>query len=433
MAIHKLPANFVEVRKRGVHNDGGGLYAQVGKDGETGSWIFRYRYNGRQRYMGLGSFNTIGLAQARELARQCREQVKNGTDPINARDDAALAQRLAAAKRVSVAACFEQWAKIQNWVPSTLYSVRNRFNNHILPKLGNLPVGAITTDLLEQVFSPIWETIPVQTKHAIRDMSAMLDWAIDAKDYHPGPNPMRKLKLRLKPFDCVHTIQNYRALPWQQAGAFVAQLRAFTAGTRKPERPLSAYVLEFTILTGVRSHQARQMRWNDIDPDKREWQCEKHKTVKKTKAPHIIPLSDAAWAILEIMRDWQSRDEMRSDHVFVHCSEGNSYYQPKKQRWRGRIMSPTTASVFLHESLKRPDLTVHGFRTTFRSWAKEMGWPFEDAEMALGHAVGNQVQQIYLRQAMRLNERRKLMEAWAEHCNRTEPLDAKVIPMKRKA
>jgi integrase len=434
MAIHKLAANFVETaREKGLYNDGGGLYAQVGEGGKARSWVFRFTspVTGRKREMGLGSFDTIGLAQARDEARKCREQVKSDIDPINAREDAALAQRLEAAKRITFAACFEEWIQLQDWTPRTRYNITRPFESYVLPKLGNIPVSAITATLIEQdVMDPIWEKIPVQAREVLRNLKAIFDWATDAQDYRTGANPVHRVQARLKPFSRIHTVKHHRALPYEEMGAFMAQLRNYISGGRRPERPLSSYVLEFIILTACRTHQARELRWKpDLNPTTKVWLCERHKTVKKTKEPLIIPLSDAAWGIIETMRELQDRDGLASDYVFAHTFEGNPYYKVKRKRWRGEHLKATTVRLLLSESLKRPDLTVHGFRTTFRSWAGEMGWPFEDSEMALGHTVGNQVQQIYSRQMTRIGPRRKLMEAWAEHCNRTEPLDAKVIPI----
>jgi integrase len=449
MAIHKLDANFVETaskKKKGLHNDGGGLYGQVGEDGETGSWIFRFvsPVTGRQRYMGLGSFNTIGLAKARDEARKCREQVKADIDPIEARKAAAEKQRQEMAKettkRRTLAECFEQWTKLQDWAEKTLYGVNNRFNNYVRPKLGNLPVTTIDADLIEEVVAPIWEITPTTGKDILRELGRMLNWAADALELPVDTNAVRRVRARLKPFSRVHEKKPYRALSWQEMGAFMARLRGYISPGRRNEHPLSADALEFGILTAARSHQVREMIWDDIDPRRRVWKCLKHKIVKKTKKPLLIPLSGDAWTIIERMHEQQARDGLASDYVFAHTCEGNPYYKPTRGGWRSQPLKPTTMRAFLRDSMQRPDLDVHGFRKSFRSWAEENDWPFNDAEIALGHIIGNSVQETYREQVERLEPRREMMEAWAEHCRRIKPLDAKsrpkplkakVIPMKR--
>src|SRR5258708_1715870 len=116
MAIHRLKPRFVEtVKAKGMYADGGGLYLQVGEGGGAKSWIFRYHVEGRgDRQMGLGPTHTIGLAEARERARKCREQRLDDIDPIEARDAARLAQRLEAAKQVTVATCADEWMELKS-------------------------------------------------------------------------------------------------------------------------------------------------------------------------------------------------------------------------------------------------------------------------------------------------------------------------------
>ena len=77
-----------EGKRRVVIADGGGLYLQVthSPHGPGRSWVFRYKLKGRTRTMGLGSANTVGLAQARAKARQYRQQVVEGIDPLTERD-----------------------------------------------------------------------------------------------------------------------------------------------------------------------------------------------------------------------------------------------------------------------------------------------------------------------------------------------------------
>src|SRR5438046_4352010 len=128
MAIHRLEPRFVAtVRAKGVYADGGGPYMQVGEGGGAKSWIFRYYVEGRgDRQMGLGAAHTIGLAEARELARLCRMQRLNGIDPIDARNAERLAQRLEAGKQVTFAVCVNEWMKRKSkeWEPSSERYVR---------------------------------------------------------------------------------------------------------------------------------------------------------------------------------------------------------------------------------------------------------------------------------------------------------------------
>jgi integrase len=220
-------------------------------------------------------------------------------------------------------------------------------------------------------------------------------------------------------------------------------MRWLLAGKRSATKPLVAYALEFLILTAVRKGQAVGARWEDIDFEDRVWDCppEGHKTGKKTGQYHIVPLSDAAMAVLEKMKELQRGNE--SEFVFPGGS-------------RSGHMSVAMVNIFMkrfgrNDAVGRAikagkiaggqgnggewyiDAVPHGFRTTFKVWAVEHGYPEEDSEMALAHTVGSAVRNVYARFAQRIEPRRLMMQAWAEHCGRTEPLDAKVIPMRSTA
>jgi len=433
MGIHKLKLRLVEtVTEKGMYLDGGGLYLQVGEGGKSKSWIFRYHVEGRgDRQMGLGPLHTIGLAEARERARRCREQRKDDIDPIEARNAATLAQRLEAAKNVSFRTCTEEWfdRNKAGWDPSTQSNVESRLRVHLYPKFANLPISAINVDLVESAIKPIWETTPMVARKALEYLEGILNWAT-AKEYRSGDNPASlkgPLGIRLKPFASVHTITHNPGPPHQEIAAYIAGLRA-VRNKRTGQRPITSYAQEFLILTAVRPHQATDLPWKgEIDWDNNLWVCPRHKTRKKTNnEPHVIPLSDAAMAILRAMREFQATKGITSDYVFAHGPQEAFGLAGKKVTRDG-------LTVFLRRTMHRHDINNHGFRETFKSWAIDFDWPDQDSERALGHVVGSAMSRLYGRNEKRLEPRRQLMEAWAEYCNRIEPLDAKIIPMPNKA
>src|SRR5258708_2504148 len=140
MAIHKLTPRFVEtVRKDGLYGDGGSLYLQVRSSGRARSWVFRY---GGGRCMGLGSLDTIGLAEARERARACRQQLLDGIDPLLARRESQVAVRLEAHRNKTFQECAKEWfaAHESSWVPHTARLIQGRLDKYANPKIGSLPV-----------------------------------------------------------------------------------------------------------------------------------------------------------------------------------------------------------------------------------------------------------------------------------------------------
>jgi integrase len=438
MSIHRLKPKFVDtVKADGMYPDGGGLYLQI--RGNARSWIFRFAIlvdgQYRDRQMGLGPLHTIGLAKARELARDKREQRLNDVDPIDARNAERLDQKLAKAKDITFRHCAEKWMAKQDieWTPYTSMTARRRFELHVYPKLGDLPIAKLDRDksphaveLVLSVLEPIWKS-KVTTAELIRmHIESVLDWAHAAQHIGPGnaaslKGPLGNLLPKQKTF---HRVNHHRALPHQEIGQFMAVLRARADESRHAKgirRPVTAELIEFLILTAVRKDQAVMVRWDDIDPVNKIWSCAEHKTKKKTGEDHIIPLSDAAMAVYHRMKEIHEERGIKNEFIFPGTRSGRKGH-----------MSKTGVNAFLHRGLKRTDVSIHGFRTTFKTWAVETGQNEESSEMALAHVVGNATRNVYARNAKKIEPRRKMMEEWAAFCSRTEPLDAKILPMRAK-
>jgi integrase len=168
------------------------------------------------------------------------------------------------------------------------------------------------------------------------------------------------------------------------------------------------------------------IRWRDIDFEEKLWTCQQHKTRKKAKAAHIIPLSRQAMALLVRMKQRQA-EGTKSEFVFVHDG--------------GHPIDQATVAFFMKKTLGRQDITRHGFRTTFKTWAGENGYPETDSEMVLAHmnlrgAEGERVllnkgTRMYERDIKRIGPRRMMLQDWADFLDRTEPLPASVIPFKK--
>src|SRR5262245_27935967 len=185
------------------------------------------------------------------------------------------------------------------------------------------------------------------------------------------------------------------------------------------------------------------MCWSEIDWDSQVWTCpwQRIKTGKKTKKDHLVPLSDQAMAVLKEIEAMQKEDGIEigpTGLVFVHPVPSDEKQFNKRiarggRHMAGRPLGNLAAANFLKRGMGRPDITVHGFRATFSAWANDKGFQREVIEMALGHVVGNQVERIYARGAQRSEPRRLLMEAWADFCDRTEPVGGDNVVQMRSA
>src|SRR6516165_6344780 len=185
-------ATVKNAARRGYYGDGGGLYLQVSASGSK-SWVFRYKVGGKLYEMGLGPLHTVGLAQARTKARQCREHRLDGLDPLAVRRAARMQAKLDAAKAMTFAACAEGYInahraawrneKHRDQWPNTLATYVN-------PVIGALPVQAIDTALVMKAIEPVWNEKPETASRVRGRIEAILDWAT-ARGYRQGENPAR--------------------------------------------------------------------------------------------------------------------------------------------------------------------------------------------------------------------------------------------------
>jgi hypothetical protein len=229
-AIGRLKAITVTKAKMpGLLADGGGLYLRVGPTGSK-SWIFRYRRDGRLRDMGLGPLHTVTLAEARDLALECRKQRLQRIDPIEARRAGDAQAKIAAASAISFRSCAESYieahkagwrnAKHAEQWPTTLSS-------YVYPVLGELPVAAVDVGLVLKVVEPIWTTKPETASRVRGRIESVLDWA-KARGYRQGENPARwrgHLENLLPNRRKVSRVKHLAALPYVEIGAFMAELR----------------------------------------------------------------------------------------------------------------------------------------------------------------------------------------------------------------
>jgi integrase len=398
--IHRLGDLRVRNAKRpGMYADGGGLYLQV-RSAHAKSWIFRYESKGQQRYLGLGSLDTISLAEARELALEARKQRLRGTDPLEAKRAQRAATEAEAAKAMTFAEAADKYIASHSagW-RSAIHTAQwtQSLADHVLPIIGTLPVQAIDTALVLKVLEPIWNT-KAETASRVRGrIEAVLDWA-KARGYRNGENPAKwrgHLAQLLPARSKVQRVEHMPAMPYAEIGAFMARLR-----TRDD---VASAALEFTILTAGRSGEVIGAKWDEVDG--RVWTVPAERM--KAGNEHRVPLSDAAMAVLDRMREIRN-----GDHIFPR---------------------PFTKNYLLGVVRRLGlEISVHGFRSTFRDWAAEQtAYPNHVVERALAHKIPNAVEAAYQRGDL-FEKRRKLMEAWAEFC--AKPTSSGVVtPLRRQA
>ena len=406
--LHRLFAKAIETkRKPGRYADGGGLYLQIGPTGGK-SWLFRYTLDGKAHEMGLGPVHTVPLASqtvigadgarreirgARDLAADMRRLLLEGRDPIASRDNERAELQLAALRggktfKECAAAYIKAhragWSNDKHAAQWT-----TTLDTYAGKTLGPMPVAKIETSHVHEVLEPIWHGKTETASRVRARIENVLGWSI-GKKYRDGPNPARwkdNLDALLPKRSKVAKVAHHPALPFDEAGAFMASLRKLDG--------VAPRALEFVILTAMRTGETIGARWEEIDLRGKLWCVPPHRM--KMKREHRVPLSPAAVEVLEQMKAIRE-----SAYVFPG------------QREDAPLSNMALLAVL--DRMKRTDITVHGFRSTFRDWAAERtNFPNFVVEMALAHAVGDKVEAAYRRGDL-FEKRRKLMEAWAQHC-----------------
>lgn len=403
--INKLStARVASLSKRGLYADGLGLYLQVAEGG-TKSWLFRFMKDGRARKMGLGSVHTVTLAMAREKATEARRRLLDDVDPIEERKEARQAVRLEAAKSLTFKECAERYiaahsAGWKNVKHAAQWSAT--LETYAYPHFGNLPVASIDVGLVLKAIEPIWNT-KTETASRVRGrIESVLDWAA-ARKYRSGENPARwrgHLDHLLPARRDVSKVKHHPALPYAEVGGFISTIREIEG--------VASRALEFAILTAARTNEVVKARWPEVDVEARMWTIPAERM--KAGREHRVPLSDRAIEILAGLPR-----EKGSDFVFIGDKPGKPL--------------SNMAMLMMLRRMKRDDLTVHGFRSTFRDWAAEQtAYPNEMVEMALAHAVSDKTEAAYRRGDM-LEKRRRLMQDWSAFCN-LPARGGEVVPMR---
>ena len=386
-----------------------GLYLQVTPGGAK-SWVMRAKVGAKRREIGLGPYPAVKLAQAHEKARQTRDQIAGGVDPIEHKKSllsellAKQAQELTfeAAARGYVTAHRDGWknAKHGSQWESTLATYAH-------PIIGKMNVKDINLSHVLRVLEPIWATKNETASRLRSRMELVLDWA-KVRGHRSGENPATWRgnldKLLPKPSK-VQAGENHPAVMLREVGAFLRDLRQ--------HQGVGALALEFALLTAARSGEVRGATWSEIDMKAGVWVLPKERM--KAGKEHRVPLSDAALALLSKAPRMEG-----SELVFTSV--------------RGGELSDATMSQLMrrmgYKDAAGRLAVPHGLRSTFRDWAGERtSYPRDVVEAALAHVRGDKTEAAYFRSDL-FDKRRRMMTEWAAFVARVEVPADNVVAMR---
>ena len=393
---HKLNRTVVKaLTSPGLYNDGGGLYLQITKGGSK-SWIYRYKIFGRRRDMGLGPVSRSNhLDVARANAEKARALVRSGTDPLEKRDvDAKVAVKEREAK-LTFADLIDKFfeSKDQSKYFRTEQTRRRWYfclTTHAAA-LHKQEIKQITTRDVYETLIPIWGTKTETASRTRLYTEAVFAWAI-AMQFRDGPNPAiwrGNLDQLLTAKERVKPSKNHAALPWQEVPELMKKLRNLNTP--------ASYLTEFIILTASRSGEARGALWEEVDLNNEIWSISAERM--KMKRPHIVPLVGAAKSMISDRLEYKNRAL-----VFENPSNKKAFSY--------------NAPMVTLRKLGYNNITTHGFRSSFKTWALEAtSFPTQAVEFALAHETKNTVERAYIRGNKMLDKRREVMWAWDSFCD----------------
>ena len=369
-----------------------GLWLKSAAKKGRGYWKFRYvsPVTKKRRETGFGAYPDVSIVEARRQANTARDEIRRKQDPID--------QRKAAGDVAASAMTFEQAAlkmfdqKRAGWKnPKHAQQWINTLNAYVFPIIGSVPVDSLQPDDFRKVLAPIWLKKSETAMRVKQRCHAVMDWCLAQNLVSGNPTTVVSKLLPVMEKKNVRT-EHQPSMPWQDLPAFVTTvLHAGTPGTCRE-------AMEFLILSAARSGEVRKMQWREIDLESKVWTVPAENM--KANIAHRVPLSPRMIEILNRQSSLGLHDKL-------------AFPSP-----RGKVFSDNTLSKFLRDH-KVPSNTqgrtavVHGFRSSFRVWGAQKGYPENLLEQCLAHTERDAVVAAYMRADL-LDERRPIMKAWAD-------------------
>lgn len=376
--------------------DGGGLYLLIKPTG-TKLWRYRYRIDGRENVYAIGQYPDISLAQARGDRDAARKLVKKGIHPAHTRKTERLRQSVESANTFQAVA--KEWIgkRKSGWSSYYLRQVERGLKANIYPYIGAMPIKSVTAahilDALQRVEARGAETVALLLRQWC---SAIFRYAVST--LRADGDPAAALKGAISR----SKVQHSKPLSLNEIPGMLNALEV-SGGYRTTK-----IALQLLLLTFVRTIELRGARWTEFDLEGAEWRIPADRM--KMREQHIVPLSHQAVRLL------------RELHTLTG---GREYLFPNYRRPKA-VMTATTLNRALERMGYAGRFSAHGFRATASTVLNEMGYRSDVIERQLAHKERNKVRASY-NQAEYLEERRKMMQVWADLLVTTQDQDSKVV------
>ena len=362
-------------------------------------WRFRYRLGGVEKLLTLGAYPDVTLKRAREKREDARKLLADGIDPNAKR----RAEKSAHANTFEAIA--DEWLDLQRktLATETLEILGTRLKSFLYPYVGSRPITSITAQELLAALRRIEARGTHETAHRVRSLAGrVFRYAVaTGRAQH---DVAADLKDALAPVKC----RNFASVT--EPARVSELLRAIDGYTGQP---VTAMALKLAPLVFVRPGELRGAEWSEFDLEGAEWRIPAARM--KMGEQHIVPLSRQAVAILREL----------------HALTGHGRYVFPSLLSAERPMSDNTINAALRRlGYTSDEQTGHGFRSMASTLLNEQGFPPDVIELQLAHTERNKVRAAYNR-AQRLEERRKMMQAWADYLDGLNPASSNVVPINR--
>ncbi|MEI6572565.1 MAG: integrase arm-type DNA-binding domain-containing protein [Alphaproteobacteria bacterium] len=365
-----------------------GLHLWI-KDQNRKYWIFRFTIGGKRQDMSLGAFPRKSLADAHRAANEARLLLDEGKNPLEMRKFSKIVER----EEEKTLKTFKEFAS--EWLEDHQYSWQNEkhrdqwantLSTYAFPIIGDMPIEVIQTEHIVKILKPLWVS-KTETATRLRGRIERILAAATILKLRQGPNPAAwrgTLDTLLPSPSKVATTEHHAALDFMKLPEFIDRLRGKSG--------LAALALEFAILTAARTGEVLNASRDEIVQD--VWTVPAKRM--KARKEHRVPLTRRALQIIEIAKSLDP--------------DSNFLFSRNRKPLSNMAMSKVLRQM-------QVEVTVHGFRSTFRDWVSEKtNHSPELAEMALAHTIMNKVEAAYRRGDL-LERRRQLMDDWASYCD----------------
>jgi integrase len=384
--------------------DGGGMYLLLKPDGSR-YWRMDYRFSGKRKTLALGVYPTVTLADARQRREDAKRRLSNGIDPSAERKEAKQAQVAASrASGATFAAVARDWMARQEVAEVTASKNRWILETFLFPEIGSLPLTDISSRVLLDALRKVEATGKLETAKRVKVKAgqvfryAVLEGIVDA-------DPTSALRGALKsPKEKHHAA----VTDPQRIGELLRSIDGFSG------QFVTLKALQLAPLVFVRPGELRSAEWSEFDLEARIWRIPAERM--KMKSAHLVPLSAQAVTVLQELLAFS----------------GHGRYVFPGLRTASRPMSENTVNAALRRlGYSGEEMTGHGFRSMAATRLNEMGWRSDAIERQLAHAETNKVREAYTHAAQYLEERTRMMQAWADYLDGLRS-GAKIVPIHRK-